>query len=29
MKISKYFSESELVVSATGTKLGIKNILNN
>lgn len=28
MKISKYFSESELVVSATGEKLGIKNIPN-
>lgn len=28
MKISKYFSENELVVSATGTKLGIKNIPN-
>lgn len=28
MKISKYFSENELVVSATGSKLGIKNISN-
>lgn len=29
MKISKYFSESEVIVSARGTKLGIKNIPNN
>ncbi|MGL5656867.1 MAG: D-Ala-D-Ala carboxypeptidase family metallohydrolase [Fusobacteriaceae bacterium] len=28
MKISKYFSENELVVSTTGSKLGIKNIPN-
>lgn len=28
MKISKYFSENELVFSATGSKLGIKNIPN-
>lgn len=28
MKISKYFSEGEVIVSATGSKLGIKNIPN-
>lgn len=28
MKISKYFSENETTISATGSKLGIKNIPN-